>query len=519
MAKFSSLHRKTQNLCSCFVGSIRCVASASYNFVFFHVNSFTVQLLYFLLVSLFGFFVLKALKPRTAATFRPASLDLFFTSVSAATVSSMSTVEMEVFSNAQLLVMTVLMLVGGEVFTSMVGLNFESSKLLTPWKTEGNSSPLRGIEMAIVATPELQKTQSEIDLEAQRFLNHSAVKLLGLLVATYFFALNLGGVALVIWYMSAVPSARDVLEKKGLKTITFALFTVVSSFSNCGFVPTNENMIVFRKNSGLLLLILPQLLLGNTLFPPVLRLLVWALGKFVRRSEFDYLLNNTREIGYLHLLPAAHSLLLAATVFAFTVVQMVLFCSMEWNSEALSGMNGFQKFVGSLFQVVNSRHAGESIVNLSVIAPAVLTLFVVMMYLPPYTSFLPAKYAAEESSAGGQKTRGRQILENVLFSQLGYLVIFVIAICITERKSLIEDPLNFNVLNIVIEVVSAYGNVGFSTGYSCESRLNQEGSCVDKWYGFAGKWSGQGKIILIVVMFFGRLKKFNMNGGRAWKLQ
>ncbi|XLU58658.1 hypothetical protein S245_053306, partial [Arachis hypogaea] len=136
-------------------------------------------------------------------------------------------------------------------------------------------------------------------------------------------------------------------------------------------------------------------------------------------------------------------------------------------------------------------------------------------YLPPYTTFLPIMDHETENDAKKDK---RRLVECLVLSQLSYLVIFIILICITENKSLREDPLNFNVLNITIEVISAYGNVGFSMGYSCGRQLKANGSCKDLWVGFSGKWSNKGKFILILVMFFGRLKKFNMKGGKAWDL-
>lgn len=75
-------------------------------------------------------------------------------------------------------------------------------------------------------------------------------------------------------------------------------------------------------------------------------------------------------------------------------------------------------------------------------------------YLPPYTSLLPTAYQEKNSGKGqASENHGRSILECLLFSQLSYLAIFIILICITEREKIKEDPLNFNVLSIAIEVI------------------------------------------------------------------
>ncbi|XP_062094281.1 sodium transporter HKT1 [Humulus lupulus] len=516
--------------------------STLFSYLLFRSNIFFVQLSYFLTLSLVGYLALSVFtKPRTSSSthpFIPNELDLFFTSVSAATVSSMSTIEMEVLSNSQLIILTILMLLGGEAFISMLGIQIERSKFpkhqntdttITVNDMKNSKSILEQIELYSISHSCPEKDEYSNNLfdihNNNESLKNNSVRYLGYVVLGYLILVHLVGSALLSSYISLFSSAREVLNTKGIKTQTFSVFTIVSTFANCGFVPTNENVIVFKRNSGLLLILISQILLGNTLYPVCLRLIIWSLGKITKRREFGYLLRNCKEIGYDHLLSSVQSTLLALTVFGFILVQLILFCSLEWNSEAMDGMTFYQKFVAALFQVVNSRHAGESVVDISTISSAILVLFVVMMYLPPYTSFFPINYkdhqkkvSSDDNNTSTGHGRKTLLLECFIVSPLSYLSIFVILISITERKNMKNDPLNFNVLNVIIEVVSAYGNVGFSTGYSCKRRLQQEGDCTDRYYGFSGKWSSEGKFILIIVMFFGRLKKFSFKGGKAWKL-
>ncbi|KAI3969995.1 hypothetical protein MKW92_014117 [Papaver armeniacum] len=503
-----------------------------YRYLIFKMKPFWFQLCYFMCISTMGFLVLRVLKPRSSNSsnpgpiMAPANLDMFFTSVSATTVSSMSTVEMEVFSDAQLVILTIIMLLGGEVFTFLVELQIEKSKLIIKRKEivendHCNQNAVRNMNEPMG----VNGSSSSEDLK------YNSVKYLSYVVLGYLVVILGGGSVLVSMYMSLVPSANEVLKVKGLNTQTFSMFLIISTFANCGYIPTNEGMTIFRKNSGLLLLLIPQVLLGNTLFPACLRFVLWVLGKFSKREVTQYMLklngkiSAKEQVGYPAnevLISTVHSLYLVATVFGFILIQFIMFCSMEWNSEGFEGMNAYQKIIGALFQSVNSRHSGENIVDLSTVSPAIMVVIVVMMYLPPYTSFLPL--VKDEGSIVGtcdqrkKRRLQRTLVDNLLFSQLSYLVMFIVLICIIEKKKLKDDPLNFNVFNITVEVISAYGNVGFTTGYSCKRQLNPDRLCKDMMFGFVGRWSNAGKIILIMVMIFGRVKRFNLRGGKAWKL-
>ncbi|XP_012074535.1 sodium transporter HKT1 [Jatropha curcas] len=544
MKSLAYFGKKLVHLCkfSCtkvsnFYISCKILIKSYFHILLFEVNPVWIQLSYFSTISLFGYLALKLSQPRTitpnstsASPFTPNNIDILFTSISAATVSSMATVEMEFFSNTQLIFMTILMLMGGEVFTSLFRLNlktfFHRNELITNTNTKELVSFSGSVGVEENEKPKENDLESNTNYYLRNFsvrsdgLNYdSVIKSLGYVVLVYFLVVQMVGVILVASYTSLVSSAREVLTKKGISIQTFSIFVTVSTFSNTGFVPTNENMIVFKKNSGLLLLLIPQTLLGNTLFAPSLRFLIWVLEKLTKREDYRYMLKNSKEMGYGHLISSVKCQFLAMTVLGFIVIQFVLLCAMEWNSQVMDGLSWFEKLVAAFFQVVNTRHSGEAVFDLSIVSSAILVLFVAMMYLPQYFSFMPIKPEEEVTKSGkGHKNEGRTAMQCILFSQLSYLVIFIVLICILEREKMKTDPLNFNVLSITLEVISAYGNVGYSTGYSCARQIKAEASCKDRWYGFVGRWSNLPKFVLIIVMLFGRLKKFTSHGGKAWRV-
>ncbi|KMT01259.1 hypothetical protein BVRB_9g212770 [Beta vulgaris subsp. vulgaris] len=501
------LHEKLDDLLKIYHKKVEPFFSHLFEYLLFQINPYWHHLFYYILVSLLGYISLKGSKQNSSVSSNPHyDLDLIFTSVSATTISSMSTIEMENFSSTQLGVLVILMFSGGEVFLSLLGLQIRKLK----HKRRARNH---------VLNPSPASEGDGMKFRSLRALNH--------VVLGYLLVSHILGYSLVSLYFSIVPSASNVLARKKIETHFFSLFTTVSTFANCGFIPTNENMIPFKKNSGLLLILIPQILMGNKLYPSCLRLVIWVLEKVTKKEEYSFMLQNHGGLGYGNLTSSYKAFLLGITAIGLVMVQFVVFGILEWNALVLEGQNGYQKFVGSLFQTVNSRHSGESIVDISLVSHATLVLFVVMMYLPSTTTFVPISYNKEsaliENSSQSQTSRsskkqGSSILENLKFSPLSYLAIFVILVCITESKSLKEDPINFSVFNIIVEVVSAYGNVGFSMGYSCKRRLENFSNCKDSWYGFAGRWSWEGKFLLILVMLFGRLKRFHFQSGKAWKL-
>lgn len=195
-------------------------------------SPFFIYFFYFFSFSLLGFLALKISKTRT--TSRPHDLDLFFTSVSAITVSSMSTVDMEVFSNTQLIIITILMFLGGEVFTSFLDLYFShSSNFVFP------RNKIRHLMGSFNIKRPTEDRGSDVENVVDHHkrscqINERASKYLYSVVLGYHLVTNLAGSVLVLVYVSFVKTAKVVLSSKEISPLTFSIFTTVSTFETAG---------------------------------------------------------------------------------------------------------------------------------------------------------------------------------------------------------------------------------------------------------------------------------------------
>jgi len=506
--------------------------------VAFHLSPLLLHLSYFLAIDLLGFLALVLLEPSSPG-YRPRCVDLFFMSTSAATVTGLATVKMEDLSSSHIVVLTLLMLLGSEMFVSLLGLLLESRKRRRHDPDHGHGSSSRVRSSAAVtfsdepnleeANPPAPSSSASSDDDREE----SCLASLAVVLSVYMATILAVGSLLVFVYVATVPSARDVLARKGINAALFSASATVSSFTNGGLLPTNESMAVFAANRGLLLLLTGQILAGNTLLPVFLRLVVWATRglerAFAGRRRGSEGLESMAEdaaaagFGYL-LLPGLQAASLAVTVVAVAAAAVALLCCLNWDSAVFDGLTSGEKITNALFMAVNARQAGENSVDCSLVAPAVLVLFLAMMCIPATATFFSVHDGGgsavagdggggepEPNKHGAAKKRRSLSLNSMFLTPLACVAAVTMLVCVTERRSLSGDPLNFSTFNVIFEVLSAYGNLGLSTGYSCSRLLRQEeaSACHDKPYSFSGWWSDQGKLLLVLLMLYGRLKGFD----------
>jgi len=278
-------------------------------------------------------------------------------------------------------------------------------------------------------------------------------------------------------------------------TIGFSVFHSISAFCNAGFSTLSAGLYQpgFRNNYNLHYIIAILIILGGLGFPVVFNY-YHQLRHFLK-NLYHRLKGQTRSV-HLPVILNANTRLVTITTFFLLAGGFVFFMFSEY-THSLQGLPFAGKVAGAFFGSVTTRTAGFNTVDMSMLAPATILVYLFLMWVG----------ASPASTGGGIKTTtlaiavlnivsmakgkdrieifGREVVNDSLRRSFSVIILSSMVIGFSVLMLSITDGyLDLN--KIIFEVFSAFGTVGLSLGIT--GQLSE-----------AGKW------ILIVTMFLGRV--------------
>ncbi|CAG8080878.1 unnamed protein product [Penicillium salamii] len=409
----------------------------------------------------------------------------------------------------------------------------ESAKEVSPKTVAGQKNPSSSAQSYILRVPaslramtqsvgEHVKQQRSIDYNQTGGVECLSVTLISILVIVYFLGfLCLGIVGIGVWSHVFRP---DIAHAGGVSAFWGGSFLAVSALCNNGMSLITTNMGPFQREAFPLLTAGFLVLAGNTLFPCLLRLLVWVIRKFIPRHPewnlwrqvLDHTLDQSQSVcDYLY--PSWHTWFLLGTVIVLNCIMWIAFELSAIHNEEIGSLPPGYRILDGLFQALSVRGGGFSVVPFDQLGQGLLILYGLMMYLSAFPvsttisnlesfrkSFSASpngddfNYAADKSNPHlSQFARARfvyQQLRSQFDNDMWWLCLAILLITVTESNNYKAHPLSFSTFNIIFEVISAYSCVGETMGFPGKS------------YAFSGEWHTFSKLLLIAVSLRGKIR-------------
>jgi Trk-type K+ transport system membrane component len=202
-------------------------------------------------------------------------------------------------------------------------------------------------------------------------------------------------------YMLAAIAAEHP-ERGAMSVEWFAFFLTVSAFNNAGFSVLSSNLVAVCESGGVLTCLGVLVLLGNTLYPVAIRVLIVLLARLAPHDEvYRELLEHPRKY-YTHMLSHKETLLIAAIVALFTFVEFFLFLGLDLDEPFLSGYSTASRVSIGWFQSISTRTAGFNALDLTQINPAMQVIYLLMMYVAAMPQIFVLNASAKTEAAAGK---------------------------------------------------------------------------------------------------------------------
>ncbi|PSK50311.1 Potassium transport protein 1 [Elsinoe australis] len=340
-------------------------------------------------------------------------------------------------------------------------------------------------------------------------VEYRALHLLGwLLPAYYIFWVALGIVILVPYsYYPAISNTVRNGQAGNLNPGWWAAFVINSGFCNCGLNLLDSNMTSFKNYYLVLIVAGAMIVVGNQLFPVLLRLIIWVMYKIAPATTelhhtLAFLLHHPRRC-FILLFPSSTTWYLLGAQAGIGAILWAFFGILNIGIPDVDPIPAGNQTIMGLFQSTGVRVGGFYVILLSYIAPALQILYAFAMYISAFPIILSLRQSNvyEERSIGVKNdsdddNKSKSYLGTFIRKQLAYdlwgLALAVWLISIIERGSILYRGDYFTIWSIIFEIISAYGTVGLSLGVPFDN------------FSFCGDWHTGSKLILILIMLRGR---------------
>ncbi len=354
---------------------------------------------------------------------------------------------------------------------------------------------------------------SEIQKEELGGVEYRAVKLLAKLLLVYYVGFHVLAVVCFVPWIISKKHYKEYVDSTGVSSVWWGFFTPMSSFNDLGFTLTPDSMSSFNKTAFVLLISGFLIVIGNTGFPCFLRFIIWLLFKITPdlsqlKESLGFLLDHPRRCFTL-LFPSNATWWLFFILIILNGIDLILFVILDLHNEVLKPVPVGYRVLDGLFQAISTRTAGFAVVDLSKLHPAIQVSYMLMMYVSvmPLAISIRRTNVYEEQSLGvyqsaeehivDSSTQTKKFIASHLRRQLSfdlwYVFLGLFIICLADGGKIKDagQP-NFNVFQVLFEIVSAYGTVGLSLGYQ---QTNTS---------FSGQFSVISKLVIIAMMIRGR---------------
>jgi len=278
----------------------------------------------------------------------------------------------------------------------------------------------------------------------------------------------------------------------------FAAFHSISAFCNAGFSTLTDSLYDtgFRFNYYLQLVIIFTFFLGGLGFPIVVNIL-----SYLKYKVSNIFAISSRKNKYRPWVLNINSRITLITTVSISVVAFLAFYVLEYNN-TLAAHSGFGKVVTALFGATTPRTAGFNSIDTAAMAFPTLMMVFLLMWIG----------ASPQSTGGGIKTSTFAIATlNILSLAKGKSRIEIFRREIAEisvRRAFAIISLSLVVIGFAIILISFFDPEKElrDIAFECFSAYSTVGLSL----GITGNLSSASKIVIIAVMFIGRISMLSL---------